>query len=153
TLHKHPSTRPHAQSSSQRRMNLYPWLRLGAVELLDHPRLSAGVVMLLVPSGREVERVIRVRLLSGWAVNDGVEPRAAVGMSELLGEQSRRPGMVFARAWPEDAVFAVDAVVGDAGIIRRPARRRPAELLEHVSGGMEREFVAAAEAHGQLAQD
>src|SRR5207302_1538991 len=97
----------------QRWMDLHSRFSSGGVELLDHPRLGAGVVVLLVPSGREVQRVVGVRFLAGGAVNHNMEASFPVGVGEPRGEQSRRAGMLLAGARPEDALFAVDAVVAD----------------------------------------
>ena len=104
--------------------------RLGVLvhQRSDAPRLRAGEELADHAAGREHDRVVVVHVLGRRRVGGDDEPRLAVGEIETpfsprdwvprtFLEQPRRAGVVLARTGPEDAVFALQPLVGDAGVI------------------------------------
>src|SRR5579863_1246773 len=99
-----------AVASGDRWMNLNAGPRRSLQQFGHAAGLGAGLVVGHHASGGEVEGELGVGLFGGGAMLDGVKTGAAIGGEETIFKKSRRSGMVFVRAWPEDAVLAGDAV-------------------------------------------
>jgi len=72
-------------------------------------------------ASRQIQRELVIGLLGGRLKIHGVKACLAVRGSEPVQEHARCAGMVGTGARPEDAVFLENALISDAGIIRRAA--------------------------------
>src|SRR5690606_8944377 len=116
--------------------------------------LGARQVLAHHPARRQPDGVLVVDHLGGWSVTHGVEARpAGLGREPTALEQAPGPGVVLARAGPEHAHLAFDALPGDAEVVGAPALRGDPQLLEDLLGVPVGEVVALAEAGGEVAQD
>src|SRR5690606_37645616 len=122
-------------------------------------------------AGGEDDRVFVVDVFGGRGVFGDVEAGAAVGEVERAGalrdgvpraglEQARRARVVdgravrrFARAGPEDAVLALDLLVGDARVVDDGALRGHAQLFEDGARALERQAALAAQGAGDVLDD
>src|SRR5262249_31329151 len=141
------------QAARQARVDLHAWLRLRIDQGSHAPGLRAGVVVLLVAPGGEVERVVLVRELRGRAIRHAVKARAARGMEETLGEEARRARVSLVRARPEDALVGPEPLVGEAAVVGLRPGGGAAELLEDLPGRAELEALGMTQTLGQGPQD
>ena len=82
-----------------------------------------------------------------------MELRLAVRMVEALFKQTRRAGMIFSRARPEDAVVRFDLFPGNAVVIGIATSRRDAQLIENLARRIEVEIFLAPEAARDFLHD
>ena len=123
-------------------------------EELDPAGLRPAEVVEHGPPGRHVDGVLGVGRLGAEAVRRGMQVELAVGVvAAPVLEQPRGARVALGRARPEDAHLALDALVGDAGVVGGAAGAGAAELVEDGLGVAEIELVRASQAARQLEED
>ncbi len=122
-------------------------------QFVDVTRLSTGLVVREHAARRQVQWELRIGSVGRRAVGHAVESGAAARCGKAVREQPRCARVIGARARPEQAVFHLDALVGDASIVCRRASGRLAELVEDIASTVKREMRPLAESRRERAED
>src|SRR4051812_4699674 len=122
-------------------MHLNSWLGILFDERTNPARLRAGKKLADDPTRGQYYWKLGINVFRGRTILGDVEPSFAVGKIERAGaardrvprvwfEESRRTGVIVARARPADAELLLNLFVRDAGIVGDAALAGPAELVE-----------------------
>src|SRR5262249_6631844 len=152
--HTHPVACLHAEVGCQVGVEFQQRLGILLYQGADAACLRTAWILRDDPTGGEQHRKVGVDVFSRRAVLHRMEARPAVGMIKpAILEESWHTRMGVIRARPEDALLALNFLVGDAVIVTQPAPRHPPEFTEDVLDTGIGELLPGGKTPRQVADD